>query len=97
MSEKPLDHAREQYQDAKTGLEQREWDLVFQIQAEIRVQLDTVDRKLAQTHELVREIPERPSLDHNAGRLDTMKKIQEIRRELARVEAAIGRLGGPHG
>lgn len=92
MSES-LDHARDQYRLAKQELEQRKWDLTFQLQAEIDEQLNMAQAVLAHTHDLVREIPEQGSLDQNAARLNAVKKVEELTRELKKLHAEIGKIG----
>lgn len=89
----PLAHAREQYDRARQELAEREWVLTSSLVVEAKKNLDSVRETLELTRALVREIPEQASLDFNGARLDTIKGLEAMQRELGALRDKLGQMG----
>lgn len=92
----PLDHAREQHQHAALELKQREWDLALQIVTRATEQLQEIQERLQATQDLIREVPEQPSLDHVATKREVVKELEEMRRRAEALQHKMFPLRGVH-
>jgi hypothetical protein len=90
----PLGHAREEHRRVYDELQQRERDLALQLITAAQEQLQQHEKDLQDTEGLIKEIPERPSLDHSATKREAIKELAEMQRQVGRLRQKIEKLRG---
>lgn len=87
-----LDEVRGRVRAARHELAAAEDVLADSLTAEVLVLLDSLGASMKATRDLVREVPERASLDYNSARRETIGALEEMERNVRALAAKVAKL-----